>query len=328
MLKLKFNKNKYEVPDKWEELSQKQFMEILEAIADLFAGKHTLFEFRILTVLIVMGIKPRRIRSVERQNLMSENIYRISAHLPFPLRVEYAAGKTIDRLKKDLRTQLSHFLPDELDPTIPEVRWAQKAKKQVVPNFIFSANLVPEIRLRRKKLRGYKFNLDGKILTTTLSAQQYIEAQTAYNEYADSADRNMLLLLAGILYFPAPYNGETALQNSKLLAKLEPEILDAVFINFQGIQQFITQRTKYSLLFSGRKTKRKGSAMQPGLEAVVFSLIKSGVNAPEEMNLVKFLELMYNDLVSSITSLHNQEVPLDKIAEQTGLTIAKITQVL
>lgn len=328
MLKLSFNNNKYEVANKWEELSQKQFLQILELLTDYLGGKFSLFQFRIVTVLIVLGLKPRRIRKTEQEQLQSENVYRISQHLPFILRIEYSANKSFAGLKKEVREKLNYLLPEELDQTLPEVRWALKAKKQIVPNFVFAANLVPEIKLRRRKLLGYTFKLDGKILTTSLTAAQYIEAQTAYNEYIDSGDTNMLNLLVGILYCPGEYTSEKAIETSKTLHKLTHETANAVFINFQAIQQFLTSRTKYNLLFSAKSTRSKSKAAQPGLEAVVFSLIKSGVHNPEEMNLVKFFELMYNDLISNIQALHKQEIPLDKIAEQTGLTIAKINQIL
>lgn len=328
MLKLTFNKNKYEVADKWSELSKQQFLQLLDLITDFFTGKFSVFEFRIMTVLIVTGLKPRRIRKTEKEMLRSENIYRISKNLPFPLRIEYKNNKSIDRMKTTMREQLSRFLPEELDQTLPEVRWATKAKKQIVPDFVFAANLIPQFKCRRKTLTGYKFNLDGRILTASLTAAQYIEAQTAYNQYVEYGEKNMLQLLVAILYCPGKYSGETAMALSKTLHNVDHKLLDAIFINFQAIQHFLTTRTKYNLLFSAKNSKRKAGSSQPGLESVVFSLIKSGVQNAEEMNLIKFFELMYNDIVSNVTQLHQQNIPVDKIAEQTGLPISKINQIL
>lgn len=322
-----FNKNKYDVPNRWEELSQKQFLQILDEIKNLFAGKLGVFEFRIMVALIVMGIKPRRIRSAEKQLLQSENVYRISCALPFPLRIEYAAEKSFNKFPNEVQEQLTRFLPEELNQSTPHFRWAAKAKKAMVPDFIFAANLVPVISDFRHNLTGYKFSLTDKILSTSLTADQYTEAQTAYNRYIAEGSESMLNLLVAILYLTPQYNGEYALQLSQSLKWIKPEVKNAVFVNFQAIQQFLTTRTKYSVLFNA-KTKKKSTGSQPGLESVIFSLIKSGVAAPGNMNLVQFFELMYNDLVSSVQSLHKQETPLDKIAYQTGLSINTINQLI
>lgn len=327
MLKLKFNKNTYQVPDRWEELSQNQFLQTLEAVTNLFNGKIDLFQFRIMMALIVTGLKPRRIRSTEKEMLMSENLYRIGSEITFPLVVKYKNRKAFSRMKKAVREKLGRYLPEEITEDLPEKRWGEKAEKKVEPDFVFAANLVPEIRVRRKKLQGFTFHLDGNMLVTSLTAGQYIEAQSAWAEAAQTGDSSMLRLMAAVLYSPGKYKSADVLALSRLLAGVSLQVLNAVFVNFQAIQEFISTGTKYSLLYKDSGQKMSKNAVT-GLESAAYSLIRSGVKKPERMNLMKFLDLLYNDVVTSVTELHRQEMPLDKISEKTGLSISKINQVL
>lgn len=327
MLKLTFNNNTYEVPNAWEECSQQQFIDILDAVSDLFSGKLSLFQFRVMMALIVTGLKPRRFRKTEQEMLMSENIYRIGEHITFPLRVEYKKASLISKMPDELREKLYRFLPSELDQRNTLVRAAEKMEKSMVPDFVFAANLVQNIKVKRKFIKGYSFMLSHNILTTSLTASQFTEAQTVYTQYMKTGSADMLRLLAAILYFPGKYNGEQVAVFSESLAWITENMLNAILINFQAVQLFITERTKFSLLFQSGKAKKSGANIN-GLETVIFSLIKSGVSNAEDMNLVKFLELMYSDLVSMVSNLHKQETPIEKIAEQTGLSISKIKQIL
>ncbi|MBK5203585.1 MAG: hypothetical protein JJE45_07700 [Prolixibacteraceae bacterium] len=109
------------------------------------------------------------------------------------------------------------------------------------------------------------------------------------------------------------------------LLKLEDPELEKIF---NDIQSFLSTKTKYSILFSEPDPTKKKPKIDLGLGSVALSLIKSGYSNVEESNLVHFFEIMYSELIQNVTTLHAQGIPIDKISEQTGLSLKKINQIL
>ncbi len=327
MIEIPFsNGNTHPLKNRWEELSTKEYLEVLDLIALFFSGKLSLPELRQMVFFLLTGLKPKLHNNKEKADRQAENIYRIAQQITFMLRIDYEAQKSFTRLKKEVREQLSRYLPEELEQT-PEVRWAAKAKKQFQADLVFCKNLVPTIGRHRHIMRGYSFEVQDHILMTSLTTAQFIDAQTVAGEIHETGKEPLLNLLVAILYCKGKYDPGQARLQAKTLEQLDLRTKKAIFVNFNAIQAFLYTRTKYALLFSESDpaTKAKHNL---GLGSAVHSLIKAGYGDVENSNLVKFFELMYTELVTSITSLHKQGIPIDKIADQTGLSINKINQIL
>lgn len=326
------NGHSYQLKNSWEELTTKQYIALLDLIVLFMAGELSLRHFRLKLFALISGVSLRLHPDHEKTDQQCENIWRIAQQLTFPLQVKYKNEKSLLKLKKEVRDQLSRYLPFELEQT-PEIRWAEKAEKTIMPDIVFAANLVPVIGRRRHIFKGYTFEVSDGILITSLTTSQFIDAQTVANEIQESGKENLLNLLVAILYCRT-YDAQQAALLAKKLDWLDMSTKKAIFINFNAIQSFLCTRTKYSILFNAPVVesidavagKRKKNLL--GLGSVAHSLIKAGYGDIENSNLVKFFEIMYSDLISNVTSLHRQGISIDKISEQTGITISKINQII
>jgi hypothetical protein len=326
MLQIKLSGNPYEIPNKWEELTQAQFIKVLDALADFNRGEKTLNELRQLTFLICSGLSPRIYGSNRKNEQKAENIIMIGHHMTFMLRFGYEKQKTFARLKKADKELLFRYHPFELEDS-QAVRWAKRNKFTPVADMVFCKNMVPHIGRRRHKINGYQFNLTNGIFTSTLTASQFIDAQTVAARYIETADPALLNMLVAILYPKRDYTSITAVKESEQLTWLDFEIKKAIFLNFQGIQEFLFTRTKYNLVFNPDKSS-KTPTHKIGFEAVAYSLTRAGFGNVDEMNIVKFLDVLYTELVSTVQGLHQQKIPIDEISKRTNLTLARINEII
>lgn len=324
------NGNTYQLKNSWEELTTEEFKHELSYIAQFMSGDISLSQLRMLTFLLLSGEKIRLHPKQSVSDMQAENILRIAHQMTFMLRVEYENTKSFSKLKKEIREKLERYLPDELEET-PEMRWAAKSAKTIIPDIVFAKNLIPVIGRRRHIFNGYTFDMEDNILTTSLTTSQFINAQLVALEIQETGKESLLNLLVAILYSGKSkhYSTLEAGQVAKTLGWLDMETKNAIFINFNAIQTFLTTRTKYSILFNAPDPE---NAIKPkhtlGLGTVAHSLMKSGYTDIDNSNLVKFFEIMYSDLVNNVVSLHKQGNGIDKISELTGLSISKINQII
>ncbi len=323
------NGNSYLLKNSWEELTPDQYKTMLIFIMQFMNNEITILQLRIKTFYLLSGEKPRFNRSAEFSDQQAENILRIAQQMTFMIHMEYENKKAFSKIKKDTREKLFRYFPDELEQT-PEVRWAAKSHYQAKPDLVFAANLIPTIGRHRHVLKGYTFEVSDKILMTSLTTSQFIDAQTVANEIKETGNESLLNLLVAILYSGNYYSALQAGQTAKELGSLDLATKKAIYINFNAIQSYLITRTKYSILFNAPVAKPV--EVKPkhniGLGSVAYSLVKAGYGDIENSNLVKFFEIMYSDLISNVTGLHKQGHPIDKIAEMTGLTISKINQII
>lgn len=294
------------------------------------SGDISLSQLRILTFILLSDEKIRLHPKQGISDRRTENILRIAHQMNFMLRIEYENAKSFGKLKKEIREKLERYLPEELEET-PEMRWAAKSAKTIIPDIVFAKNLIPVIGRRRHIFSGYTFDMEDNILTTSLTTSQFINAQLVALEIQETGKESLLNLLVAILYSGKSkhYSTLDAGQVAKTLGWLDMETKNAIFINFNAIQTFLTTRTKYSILFNAPDPE---NAIKPkhtlGLGTVAHSLMKSGYTDIDNSNLVKFFEIMYSDLVNNVVSLHKQGHNIDKISELTGLSISKINQII
>ena len=83
MITLKLRKTR-QVPNRWHELDEAQFVRLSGAIADFEAGVTTFEQFKVMTVAAILDLKVNRLKMTDT---LFENLFRISEQLDFPYRI-------------------------------------------------------------------------------------------------------------------------------------------------------------------------------------------------------------------------------------------------
>lgn len=83
MITLKLRKSR-QVPNRWHELDETQFVRLSGAIADFEAGVTTFEQFKVMTVAAILDLKVNRLKMTDT---LFENLFRISEQLDFPYRI-------------------------------------------------------------------------------------------------------------------------------------------------------------------------------------------------------------------------------------------------
>lgn len=325
MLTLHLNEKQYEFPNSWEELSQEEFIYLADLLRQYHQGILTAGDVRVHYFLKVSNLKPRRIRRAEREQLFSENVYRAASMINFFFKWVYHNKKSFATLPRELQEQLTHTDPDDLPDSL-NVRAARKMKRHMEVNALFARNLVPVIP-GVKSMKGYRFTLEHDFLDTSLTAAQYVDAYSVFETWAEKNETKTLDLLCGILYQQKDYSSEIAYNRQELARRIPIQIKQAILMNYMAIHIFLSQKTKYAILFSGTGTDKKGK-ITLGFHDSIYSLIKAGYGDVEKMNLVKFLDLMLKELKDSVKVLHDHEMKLEDIASKAKLTVHQVKSLI
>jgi hypothetical protein len=336
MFEFSLNNKQYSVRNEWTEIQGDDALYIINLLhrfqeekknakneEDLF---HLMTEVRTLAFLQLSGLKPRRMRNTEQEQFFNENTYRISRELTFLFNIEYKDKAKFNRLSKVDRDLLQHHLPIDL-PETQGVKLAKRLKKSVEPNLVFATNLLPEIKIRRRKaLKGYSMEVTKGMLTTSLTAGRFIEASEILQQIKLSGNTDQYPLLAAILYSPDPYRSQEAVELTRTL-KLTQLQYELILLNFNAVIDYIIRHTKYSILFNSTPAK-KSKKHSTGLAGVAYSLTKAGYKDVENQNLLKFFDIQYSELIESVHALSKRDLKPGEISEKTGLSLRIINDIL
>jgi hypothetical protein len=315
---------KYHYPNQWEELSPEQYLMLVMLLLEFMQGNISAQEVRLAYFLDVSNINPKAIIKRNRERF-NENLFRITRTLNFMFRYEYPEG-SLDEVMPELREFLAKTLPGDLPDHI-ELQYVKKLKRQTLPDFVFAKNLLPKIKIAGKTYPGYCFELHDEIIHTTLTAEQYVNANLLYGKYIDVRNPSYLDMLVATFYCP---EGTDAIAFAATAAKLDSVAKQAVFICFQAIQTFLATRTKYAMLWN-RKPADKNDKFSLGLSDSIYSLSSAGYGSLSEvsqMPLTAFFDLLLKNIIDAVKALRDMDVKKDEIAEKTGLSLSQINKII
>lgn len=208
---------------------------------------------------------------------------------------------------------------------IPIARVLRRLEYQYVVDLCFCAQLIPSVRIKERTFQGYQVRKDYGTLTCSLTALQYIEARSLI-EQGETA----LPLMAAILYYPDKvYNSERAHALAAEFASLPLEMLTAIYFNFQAFNNYLFNKTAFSLL-----TKFKLKPERPiTTEAsdALYDLSKDGLGDArqiEQMNLLTYLKVLRKKTIDAVRDMNGFGWDKVKISEEVGLPISIIDKII
>lgn len=311
--------NKFHIPNQWEELSPTQFHKVGRALHLLEVGEVDFMEFKLLVIYALMEEEPKL--SPENE-IYCENLFRISEHITFPYKFVYPDAK-FGNFPDDVQQWLGKHLP--FDSSNPYHRIAAKMDRYVFPDIHFAKQLLPV--LPDTKLQGYTFSVAGQIVNTTLTAGQYIDANTMLQQYQNSKEPSFLAALVKILYSPHPYTSDKAENLS--LKKIAEGAQYAVMYNYMGIVSWISSLPKYDILFNAPERKKSKNPLGPN--APLYTLSGKGFGTLKEvsnMPLFSYLDLLLKQTVDAVLQMQSVGKKKSEIAKELNISITQINTVL
>lgn len=201
----------------------------------------------------------------------------------------------------------------------------QEKDDKFVLDLCFCRQQLPLIFIDKKAYYGYDINTDFQSLTCSLTALQYIEARQLLDMGEES-----LPLLAAVLYFgKGQYSSEKAQKLALQFRKLPANTLRAIALNFTAVNNFLFSKTEFSLLT--KFLPQKGSCITTDATDALYDLSKDGLgnaNQVEKMNVLTYLRILRKKTIEGVKSLKASGMEMAKIADEVGLPIEVVKQII
>lgn len=201
----------------------------------------------------------------------------------------------------------------------------QEKDDKFVLDLCFCRQQLPLIFIDKKAYYGYDINTDFQSLTCSLTALQYIEARQLLDMGEES-----LPLLAAVLYFgKGQYSSEKAQKLALQFRKLPVNTLRAIALNFTAVNNFLFSKTEFSLLT--KFLPQKGSSITTDATDALYDLSKDGLgNASqvEKMNVLTYLRILRKKTIEGVKSLKASGMEMAKIADEVGLPLEVVKQII
>lgn len=322
MIKISAKGKPYYIPNAWHLLTPQAYIELMADIVEFSAGRLSAGMVKVRYVARELGI---RLKKVKDEDAFA-NLVWIAEQVTFPFLICYpdndAALKDLDALT---RAKYKRLAPERINGDAL-ARYLAKQDYRYTLDGMFCAQLLPELKIGYKRLKGYSINTEYGALTCSLVAQQWLEARKLSS--AEIQDPEQLALLVAILYCPKPYSTESAKRIASVLKVLPASTLQAVAFNFNAFNNFIFRRTEFAILAEGKATKK---AITVEADARLYDLSSYGLGSSsevEQLNIITYLTILRNKLIESVRSLHGANMKLADIATETGLPVSIITEII
>lgn len=314
--------NNYDLPSTWEEFSPEEFLTVSNYITLYTEGKYTVDDTKILLFCALTNFRIERLKPDQRQKFIS-NLLNLLNNFNFFYEISYPESK-FKNISVPIREQLRKIEPEKLSD--PEARAAIKLKRTYIPDLAIKCQLLPTLRIsRRQLLHGYSFDC-RKVPETSLTAEQFIDANQAYEAFIDTRDMAYLDLFVAILYCK-PYTSDSARKLADTVKCIPASVKNAALLNYMGILNYLFYKTDYAILFK-QSDKIKGKN-KLGMTSILFSISEKGYGSLHEisnLNLFTFFDLIRQGVANSIQECLALEMQKSDIAEKLDLPLEVINE--
>ena len=308
----------YDIPNSWDAMSPEVFCRFAHYLRKVETGEMAVGMLRIHVLCDLMGWNLHKMRDEEQL----ANLVVLSEQMTFLFKIQYPDDNAaLQTLTDEEYSQAIRIEPEHLN--IPQREQLMQLDYRYKPDLCFFRQMIPTVKAGDMTCFGYKAEMSHDSLTTSLTALQYIEAHSLLSK------PKSLPLLAAVLYAPEPYNSRQAHSMAADFEQLDAATLQAVRMNFEAVNNFLFQKTDFSLLTKFEKGKAK--AISTDWTDALYDLSKDGLgNASEveQLNILTYLRILRKNTINSVRQLHGMKMELAKIAEETGLPIEIVTKII
>jgi hypothetical protein len=330
------------IHDQWSELTQAEYVGVCGVIAQIQAGELSFFDARLKLLEVLTGYKRSKKRySADDQQQINDNLSILAGMIRFVFKPEYTNTEILDVLTPDLRTLLHSQFPFEISDSqhVQQLKTVgELLKYRIAINLDVQRNYIPELTYPTGTFYGPLWQVDeNNILTTDILADEYIDALDYYKLYHQTQNPIYLQGLAAALYRPNRKKYDSVeVQKNAYQTPSQPEVLLGIYYFFQGIQEYLVNKSAWHILFAKANSPTpdsyRGTAnskISLGMVEHLYSLSKEGYGSREQLgllNLKDMLNLMFKQLQDTVGTLRSYKLKDYQIAQKLQLSIEIIQQ--
>lgn len=335
MIEIRHKKKEIQIPDRWEELTPDQYLSVAGLLFDFFEKKLNLYDFKIELLKKLTNYKRSKKKfSIDTQEQINNNLWLLADQLSFPVKPVYKNLELIDVLDPRLQKRLQKKFPFEIyDPEfMPELEMVMtRLDYSPVVNFNMKKNLLPSFKYNKTIYQGPVFNIDRNLVVETdMTTLEFIDSYTYFRLFVKNGDEKYLRNLVSVLYRPdrSKYSTFDTQKRSDSLIGIDPGVLQAVFLFFENLKEYLVHLSPYKLIFSGTETDKKKISL--GISDTLYGLCKAGYGSKDEisnMGLNDYLNLLLKQIIDAIESLRQMKKKDTEIAMELKLPVEIIMQI-
>jgi hypothetical protein len=288
-----------ELPDSWEDLSDKEKIFTFSLMSELFAGTLTPEIARMKMLIEYSGYRPSWIQIIrealtksDQREIINFNLLKLSEELTFAFTTE---------------------------------------ENQIIPNYTFKNNPITLIKIGKNKYSGRKFERDITV-KTDITAREFADCFDLFSalqqQTSDIARNECVNQICAILYPKSnDYLKNSVSNHHRQMQAVNPSIKFGVILWFTGIVKFYTEHPVYSLLFHRNKTQTDpATKINLGMNEIILELKKEGYGNPYTMNLNDYFDAQIKYLKSSINKALAEGVKPEKLSSKSGIPLETINK--
>ncbi len=308
------------MPDNWELLDPQTYLKVVSGLMDFSAGRKPPMRVKVEYARQALKVKGHELRT--QDDVL--NMIALAEKVTFIFRIKYNDEQILSSLSSAEREQFHSMDPHRIEHPLARAI-AQRNAYSYMLNACFCAQLLPEITVDGKKYQAYTVSTGYDMLSTSMTALQYLDARQLMNQ-PDS-----LPLLAAVLYCPGQYDPKQAHDLAATMEKLDAVTLSAIQLNFLAFDTFLLTRTPFSILQDREGPAKPAAPIATGPIEGLYSLASAGygnLDQVEQMNVIKYLTLMRKQLIESVQTMHSSGMKITEIAQKSGLSFATLNKIL
>lgn len=334
MITLNYKKQHVKIPDKWDELTTLQYLDVCSALLN-FDSFDSLTEFRMQVLSILTGYQRSKKKFTEKEvEQINDNLFILAQMVTFPVKPYYTNPDVLEVLGVDLQNELQHKFPTDITNAehLQQLSMiADVLQYSVQPYFNMKRNPLPEITKNDVRFLGPRFDImpTGMVIND-ITAREYLLANEYMGYYYQTGNSEYLKYLAGILYRNNrnDIDENNTVYRGELIDRWDSRYKYAVLIFFQNILYFISNTSKYSLLF--RRPKGTTDNSEKLHVDTIMGLVKKGYGTTAQLENIRFdqyLEMLLNEITDAVHELRSYKKNDVQISQQLNLPIETIMQI-
>lgn len=318
MLILNIQGAKISLPQKWSELTEKQYIFVVEQLLLHLIGKIDPVELRLRVLMYITSYKDVSSLRMNKLKYLF-NALPLKVKRKFNLLSANQFGTIIELLRDKYLAEDRGLIDYNL------------IKLSECLDFLMDETLLPEFTSNPvKKIKGVgvgRFFNVGIINVTDLTAGNFANAMDIIDAYSESKEVSLLDWLIALTYGKSVTQfTEISQQKLNQISKIPFSVKYGVYLWYVSLSNYLSKHPVYSLLYN-KQPASNDEKISLGMSEAISKLAQSGYGSNSELrqyDLIRFMDLQISDLKRNLKEAVSAGIELSKISESTGLSISQI----